>query len=374
MIIIFLVINVSLERCSIRRYNLGIEAAIACFFLMSAVCLEYILRTYSSFSHGLPRHQSIFTAVQVVAALISLVSFLLFPRRPSVSHQGQTVDKQYTVSALNRWTWTWAGEYLATARVNGLALTDLPKLHFHQRAEYLHGCFRSMKQKERLWTTLLAFHYQELIAQSLLSAFQGFVQFGPQLAMYKLLQLLEQSTDDISTSAIAWAWVLGLGGFVVLAAWLEAWTHWIVLARLGLPIRTELSALIFAKSMRRKDVKGVDSVPQTLDAVPELENDEDIQKSRQSIINLLAVDTKRISDFATFHFIFSQTAAKLTASIIFLVKLIGWESLLAGMAISVLITPVNIYASKSYARSQTDLMNARDRKMVVVTEALQGMF
>lgn len=39
--------------------------------------------------------------------------------------------------------------------------------------------------------------------------------------------------------------------------WVEAWEHWICWARLGQPMRAELSAMIFSKSLRRKDVKGV---------------------------------------------------------------------------------------------------------------------
>lgn len=313
-------------------------------------------------------------AVQLVAALVSLLSSLLFPRRPSVYHRGHTVDKQYTVSAIGRWTWTWAAEYLAIARVNGLILDDLPKLHFGIRSNFLHNRFSNLERRDQLWKNIFVSHYRELLAQMILSAAQGFVQFGPQLAMYKFLELLE-SSNGASVRKTAWAWVIALGISLVLASWMEVWLHWIVLARLGLPIRTELSALIFSKSMRRKDVKGVQISKRPADVVHQDETnaDEDVQKSRQSTINLIAVDAKRISDFATFHFVLPQSAAKFTASIVFLLQLIGWKSLLAGMAVSVLVTPINFYASRKFAKGQTDMMAERDRKMAVITEALQGM-
>lgn len=41
-----------------------------------------------------------------------------------------------------------------------------------------------------------------------------------------------------------------------MAQWTQAWEHWICWARLGQPVRNELSAMIFSKSLRRKDVKG----------------------------------------------------------------------------------------------------------------------
>lgn len=258
--------------------------------------------------------------------------------------------------------------------MNGLSLEDVPKLHFRVRSSYLHTCISAMKQKPQLWRTLVDSHFREIIVQSVISIAQGVMQFGPQLAMYKLLELLERSEDASGLSG-AWAWVIAMGLLSVLASWAETWMHWIVLAGLGSPVRTELSALIFAKSMQRKDVKSV-QISKKLDGIVPNEAtpaDEDVQKSRQSTINLVAVDARRISDFATFHFVFSQTAAKLATSIVFLIQLIGWKSLLAGMAVSVLVTPINIHASRWYTKSQTDLMAARDRKMVVITEALQGM-
>lgn len=217
-------------------------------------------------------------------------------------------------------------------------------------------------------------HHWEIVAQSVLSVAQGIVQFGPQLAMYKFLELLETS-HDTPVQTIAWAWVVGLGASLVLASWMEVWLHWIVLARLGLPIRTELSALVFTKSMRRKDVKGVQMSKKITDAIIQNETNanEDVQESRQSIINLIAVDAKRISDFATFYYVFPQSATKFAVSMVFLIQLIGWKSVLAGMAVFVLITPFNVYVSSRYGKDQIDMMTARDRKMAFITEALQGM-
>lgn len=366
-----MVFNLFWERRSIRRYDLGLQAAFAFFILLCTKCVELA----SQFSSpGASRPTIVFSTTQIFASLISLLSCLSFPRRPSVSHNGQTVDKQFTVSALNRSTWTWAGESLALARVNGLTLEDVPKLHLRVRSSYLHSSISALKQKSQLWRTLVVSHSWEIVIQSSISIAQGVLQFGPQLAMFKLLQLIERS-EDASGLMEAWIWVIALGLLSVLASWTETWVHWIVLAGLGSPVRTELSALIFTKAMRRKDVKSV-QISKKLDEGVSNEAttaDEDIQRSRQSIINLVAVDARRIADFLTFHFVFTQTAAKLTTSIIFLIVLIGWKSLLAGLAVSVLVMPINVYTSRRYTSSQTGLMAARDRKMVVITEALQGM-
>lgn len=74
-----------------------------------------------------------------------------------------------------------------------------------------------------------------------------------------------------------------------------------------------------------------------------------------------------------FYTIFPETITELAVSIIFLLNIIGWQSLLAGLAVLVVLLPVNIYVSKHYSDAQDDLMKVRDQKMVVVTEALQGI-
>lgn len=391
--------NLLVERHFVRRYDLGLQAGFIFTLFFGVICWEHGW-IFSRLSFDGPC--AVCTAIQLAAAFVCLLACVCLPRRPSVFHKGYMVDKQYTVSAINRWTWTWASEYLALARAEGLTLGDLPKLHYRIRSSYLYNSLSGMKQKDRLWKTLLAVHYREVIIQSLLSMVLGIVQFGPQFAMYKLLNLFEERPANGPFSKDAWTWVVGLGFSIGLSSWMEAWLQWIALARLALPMQTELSVAIFAKSMRCQNLKGahartsktpevISDGVETLDfntssahkcrdtisgarKIVEDDNEDNVQRLRQSMINLVAVDTKRIADFATFHYIFLQTGIKLTVSMIFLVQLIGWRSLLAGLVVFAIITPINIHASKRYSKAQGSLMTARDRKMVVLTEALQGIF
>ena len=85
------------------------------------------------------------------------------------------------------------------------------------------------------------------------------------------------------------------------------------------------------------------------------------------------MDAKRVSDFMLFWAIIPEVLTELVVSIAFLLYLIGWQSLLAGFAVFIVILPFNIFVSKNYSKSQDDLMKVRDQKMVVLTEALQGI-
>ena len=60
-------------------------------------------------------------------------------------------------------------------------------------------------------------------------------------------------------------------------------------------------------------------------------------------------------------------------SIIFLVRLLGWLPVIIGFAVFFLALPLNIWTSKRFTDAQGSLMDIRDQKLMVVTEALQGI-
>lgn len=283
-----------------------------------------ILIFYNSDYHSY-NLQTVGCAFQFVAAAVSFVACLSIPRRPSVFEGNHVIDGQYTVSAVSSYAFGFAGRVLSLARnKKSLDLVDLPKLHLWGRSSFLLQYFGAMTAKnDRLWKSIMYAHYPEVLFQTAWAIMQAALQFAPQFAMYKLLQLLEQRAQGASVENAAWGLVVALGASIMLASWTQAWEHWICYARLSQPVRTELSAMIFSKSLRRKDVKDLGQAkktpgpesPDTLlitnvpggasqtDPMSEVEvedmnhhrtkkvsqdeGNEDIQKTRQSTINLV---------------------------------------------------------------------------------------
>jgi len=238
--------------------------------------------------------------------------------------RNHVVDDQYTASAISSYTFSFASKVLSLARSKrSLDLVDLPKLHLWARSSYLLENFTTVpSNKKPLWKSVIYTHYPEFIFQTSWAVMQSALQFAPQLAMYFLLKLLEQRAQGAPVENAAWGLVVALGASIVLASWTQAWEHWICWARLGQLIRAELSAMIFSKSLRRKDVKGVAKAKVTnepdpnstavatndpggegpsdplfeesmeaeqpgMKSAPDGDDDEDNQKSRQSTINLV---------------------------------------------------------------------------------------
>lgn len=166
---------------------------------------------------------------------------------------------------------------------------------------------------------------------------------------------------------------------------MEGWVFWYSFADMALPIRAQMSTLVFEKSLRRKNVKAVEKSKETADSQDDANKndskedddapseDSSVLKSRQAIVNLVGVDAQRISNFSAYQFMIINSLAKLTICSTFLVQLIGWIPFTVGILAWALTLPANTYLSKMLMAKSENLMKLRDEKLAVVNEALLGM-
>jgi hypothetical protein len=295
-----------------------------------------------------------------------------------------------TASALDRLNFTWVQHLLMYAKkTKRLNLEDLPKMDHKTRSKDLSRSWATKGHPRKLWVEVFLAHKWPLFAQWFLTLLQAFGNFAPQFTTFHILKILEARVPGQPAPSEAWIWVFLLTVSSIGASWIESWTFWVSWQGLAIPVRSQLSALIFQKAMRRKDVKGASKSstkengdgPDVSEAAqgdstatdkPEIEEEEGDPKGKQSTVNLIGVDTKRVSDFCSFNNYFPGSLFKLIVSFAFLWSIIGWKPLLAGFIAMALTVPLNIFFSKRYAAAQDRLMKVRDTKMAVVTEALQG--
>ena len=94
--------------------------------------------------------------------------------------------------------------------------------------------------------------------------------------------------------------------------------------------------------------------------------------SRSAVLNLFSVDVDRISDFATWAYCAIDAPVELIIGTYFLYRLLGSAALI-GVAVNIVFVPANHLASSAFARTQDRLMDARDRRIALVTEVLQSV-
>lgn len=384
---------------SIKRCELGAWNALSTLILAIAIISEDILLYfYNNYPEPQKQH-TILSVCQAVLTLLIICSSLAIPRRPEIFIDGKPVDREYTVSLGNRFSFTWPSPVLNYATKNRtLTHDDLPVVSHSLRARALQENFNSVPKKDRLWKQIVLAHKRAFIAQWSLQIVTAITNFLPQILLYIVLRLLEARDAGASNQFQLWLAALGMGLAVALGAWLESLLFMVCYLKLGIPVYEQLSAVVFGKAMRKKDVKSAAKVDQDAEIrgentvvkdaaldndqvkvnttetdANEEDGDEEVTKTKQSTINLIGVDSKRVSDFCTYNYLLVGSAVKLVVAIIFLVNLIGWIPMLCGFAAPVAIGPINYIISKRYSAAQDELMKYRDQKMAVVTEALQGI-
>ncbi|KAL1882253.1 hypothetical protein Daus18300_000739 [Diaporthe australafricana] len=392
-------------RKTVQAYNLGLYLFLSCLVLAVILLVQGTLVFEELLAHY-PVHFAL-RIVDIVSIIGLAAVSLCIPRRPEVfDKDGNPIDRMYTSTALNRFTWGWPAYLLKMAgKRNQLDLDDLPRPDHYTRAAELSADWKERASKRKLWQAVILAHRVALAKQWALTLITSFLNFGPQWVILQLLQILENRGKQENYSLSVYMWVFWLGTVIIAQAWIESHVFWLSFAELAIPVRGQVSALIFEKSMRKKDVKGSgrSSNKKTIDTadtsdhaenpeplvsgtvpestatdrpeIPEKEEDEAeaLKKSKQGVVNLIGVDAKRVSDFMSFQNLFPGSLFKLLVSLAFLVSLLGWQALLAGFSTMVAIMPVNIYFSKRYAAAQDQLMKVRDEKLGIVNEALQGI-
>lgn len=357
-----------------NRYNLAIYAFWTSSLTITLPCIElYSSRSPKGRQYRihLEGPSDWLFAAQITAGLLRSVCCLLIPRRPSVWHDGQVVDQEFSGSLFSRFTYSWANGLLQYTQQNKsrMDIDSLPQLRSCGRTENLHTRFEQVREKgtENLWKAILVAHWPSLLQQYLLSLFQCVLSFGPQVALYGILKSLEgRSAMMPGDETQSWQWVAALGLLLLLGSGVDSWLWWLIYSKLAIPVYQELSAMVFAKAMRCKAVEHTTTA--------EAEGaEEHRKKSGQNTINLAAVDARRVSDFAMFNHQILTSIAQVVISSALLVRLIGWRSLLAGIIVVGLTMPVNAYITRRYSNAQEELMDATDRRTRLLTEVLRGI-
>lgn len=152
-----------------------------------------------------------------VAAVVALSFFsVLLPRRPDVFFKGYKVDDQWTVSAFNRYTWSWIAPLLTYAiEKKDLDASDVPHVDRTLRAADLKEDWLASKPQGSLFRSLLWAYKFPFTLQLSLTIFRNFLALLPYWAMLRVINILEQRDVGLPGSSDLELWVLvfAMAGF-----------------------------------------------------------------------------------------------------------------------------------------------------------------
>jgi ABC-type multidrug transport system fused ATPase/permease subunit len=161
-----------------------------------------------------------------------------------------------------------------------------------------------------------------------------------------------------------------------------------MVSELAVPVRSILTALLFEKMVKIKDCKEPpkseekkvyealksNGTSEANKQTPGVDKPKKVSRQTQhEIVNMFAVDANLVGIFCANSQFYVHFASKTIVSITFLWLLVGWQSLFAGLVAILVMIPINSFIAKGYKRNQKALMKARDAKITVITEALNGV-
>ncbi|KAE8370512.1 hypothetical protein BDV27DRAFT_152105 [Aspergillus caelatus] len=136
-------------------------------------------------------------AQAAISVALSLLSSMI-PRRPNVFHKGIIVDRQFTTSLLGWVSFSWIEPVLRESEHSkSLAIDDLLELDNSTREETAYRVWKRMAAKRSLlsswdlWRSIFQSHGRALLSQTMITILVSFLSFGPQIALWQILKLLE---------------------------------------------------------------------------------------------------------------------------------------------------------------------------------------
>ncbi|TQN66171.1 ABC transporter ATP-binding protein/permease VMR1, partial [Colletotrichum shisoi] len=368
---------IAVLRSPVESHDLGTWLTVSSCFL--AVSSAQPL-SYYYFTAHFPGQRAVMGLVWLISALdatiLAVVSGML-PRRPEIVYGGAKVDRQWTVSLLNRLTWSWIQPLLRHASLHdGLEGDDVPHGDVNLRSRELAKEWNKLEHKPTLFLSLAAAYKGMLAILWAATLVRCAVSILPFWFMLRILKMLETEVAR-SNPVQLFIFVLGMAVSNLADSWMEGWAYWYSLADLALPIRSQMSGLIFDKALRRKNVSRAagpdDSAGESEQAGAASAGDSVVPKPRQAVVNLVGVDTERLSYFFQFQFLILNGVVKLVVFSFFLLRLLGRIPFCAGVAAWAVTLPPNAWFSRKVLAESQSLMRHRDAKLSKMNEVLLGL-
>ncbi|KAL7935404.1 P-loop containing nucleoside triphosphate hydrolase protein [Trichoderma chlorosporum] len=370
------------------RYNRATSSlkTIVVIIVIASTVLHGISGVYPRPNDGL-FIDSILTWIQIGAALVLSGIIASIKRRPDVfGPDGRVVDSQRTFSLWSRYSFDWPLDVLRAAGSEKFENSDLPAMDHMVRSENATANFKNIIFKADrlpLWAHIMwKFRYRFIWMWGAL-LFTNFFDVAPAFANLQLLRHLETRENFDIIDPVAWKWVAAIVAATISSRLVDSRVMWSEMADIVVPMRSTLTGMMYEKLMKMEDSLHIPKEKENekssdSDAANAEEdgNEQDKQpnmRSQQDIVNMFSVDCDAIARFGSQSGQYVNCGGQFTIITIFLLHLVGWQSLCAGMLGILVLFPINRALAARYGGNQKILMKLRDKRSSIITEALSGI-
>ncbi|KAH9904997.1 hypothetical protein F4778DRAFT_731477 [Xylariomycetidae sp. FL2044] len=298
-------------------------------------------------------------------------------------------------------TFAWVDAILWKGYREPLEIAHVWNLVPRDKASTVLANYRQVKKTTSLALHLTKYFKGLLFVQCLWAVVGGVLTFAPTLLLKAILQYVEMPT--IAPKNVLWLYVILLPVSDILRSIADNQALWIG-RKVCIRIRGIIIGEIYAKALRRKAASGGDTVlgnasdkaanetkldklkrflrlkkdnksdSQDGDAAKkDSAKDADEQANLGTIINLMSVDSFKISECTSYlHFLLASAPSMLIVSIALLYQVMGLSAI-PGLIIMVFLLPVNILLAKGFNWTQKKIMAATDKRIHTTNEVLQNI-
>jgi len=192
----FNAICVASTRRSTRAFRLGVFTSLTTFVLLIATLHRESVKVILVL--GVNAVEIPLRIVFLASTIGLAVSAASLPRRPAIYKDGRAVDRYRSVSALKRFTFTWAYPTMRALRKNeNMTLEKYPVLSHHCRSDEQERAWKRHNiDKLPLWRGLLWTFRKPVAVQWTMSACKGITGFAPQWWTLRFLQAIERGMRE----------------------------------------------------------------------------------------------------------------------------------------------------------------------------------
>ena len=300
-------------------------------------------------------------------------------------------------------TFSWLDPLIFKGYRQTLELEDLWNLTMSQQASRVLEDFHRTEPKGSLTWRLARYFYGTVLLQGAWTIFSNLFTFLPTLLLKAILEYVEDPTS--ATANAAWLYAILLFCCGAVQGTCDGQALWIG-RKFGVKLRAIIIGEIYAKALRRKAAASVDPSHEKSSEEPppqpaskkkgfsfgrkkkgtsgadaavengtneESNNETPRQANTGTIVNLMAIDSFKVSEVGAYlHFLWASVPVQVIMAVTLLYRILGFSSF-AGIALMVLMMPVNLFIARQFRNIQNRILASTDARIHATNEVLQNI-
>ncbi|OKL63690.1 hypothetical protein UA08_00710 [Talaromyces atroroseus] len=273
-------------------------------------------------------------------------------------------------SILSLLSFSWIGPLIWKGYYQTLELDDVWNLTVSRHAGTVLNDFRHHYKNYKLVWRLLRYFDKDLIVQAAWTVFSNLFTFIPTLLLKAILEYVEDPRSIPANAAWLYAILLFVCGTIQGIA--DGQALWIGRNNVGVKLRAIIIGEIYSKALRRKAGAATETQEESKDK-KKSDNKDEKMSTIGTIINLMAIDSFKVSEVCAYlHFLWASVPVQVIIAIVLLYRVLGFSSF-AGIALMVLILPVNVWIARSFRNIQNEILSKTDARIHTTNEVLQNI-